>query len=455
MSPEERCRRCDDARISPNMGARVAIVGAGSAGLAAAQALAARGVEFVVFEAGSGVGGNWRYGNDSGLSSGYQSLRANTSKHHTTYRALPIGRTESLFLHHTEMLAYLERFTDHFDLRATIRFNTRVTAAAPNDAGWEVTANGATETFSHLVVATGFNSVPRYPRFPGRFDGLQMHTHDYRIPDPFADRDVVVVGIGCSGAELACEIRTVARSVAVAARSGSWIVPRRWGPIPVDWFDTRIGSLLPIDVRRPQFALIVRLAGGPRPPGLPAPGHPIGYKPITVSDHFLSLVRSGRIDACGPVAELRGDRVLLADGTEREASALLYATGYETRFAFLAPEADAPSGERAPLYRGVLSLATPNLFFIGIAFAAGALLPMMEAQANWSADVISGRLRLPSQDALRRSVERDAVVRARYFDERFGFIWDRLPYCRTLERESAAARRTPGRVAPNAARPTT
>ena len=436
------------------MDTHVAIVGAGSAGLATAQALAARRISFVVFEAGSGVGGNWRYENDSGFSSGYKSLRANTSKRHTTYRALPVGRSESLFLHHTEMLAYLERFTDHFGLRPSIRFSSLVTAATPLVDGWEITASGTTETFSHLVVATGYNSVPRYPQLRGPFNGLQMHTHDYRVPEAFADRDVVVVGIGCSGAELASEIRTVARSVAVAARSGSWVVPRRWGPIPVDWFDTRLGSLLPIDIRRPPFALLFRLAAGPHPSTLPRPDHPIGFKPITVSDHFLSLVRTGRIDACAPVVELRADRVLLADGTERVADALLYATGYETRFAFLAPD-KAPSNEHAPLYRGVLSLAAPNLFFVGIAFAHGALLPMMEAQANWAADVISGRLALPSPDAVRASVEQDAVRRARYFDERFGFIWDRLPYCRTLERESAVARRTPGRTAPNARGPTT
>jgi len=435
--------------------AHVAIIGAGSAGLAAAQALASRAVPFTVFEAGSGVGGNWRYENDSGLSSGYRSLRANTSKHHTTYRALPIGRTETRFLHHTEMLAYLERFTDEFGLRSAIRFKTRVTETRRTDAGWEVDAGGSRESFSHLIVATGYNSVPRRPQLPGAFDGLQMHTHDYRVADPFADRDVVVIGIGCSGAELAAEIAQVARSVAVAARSGSWIVPRNWGPIPVDWFDTRIGSVLPIDVPRPPFALIFRLAAGPRPAGLPVPDHPLGYKPITVSDHFLSMMRSGRIQACAPVTELRGDRVRLADGSERVANALLYATGYETRFAFLPPEADAPTSEHAPLYRGVLSLASPGLFFIGIAFAHGALLPMMEAQADWAADVVSGRLALPSPETMRRSVERDAASRARYFDRRFGFIWDRLPYCRRLESESAAARRRPGREAPTAAGPTT
>jgi hypothetical protein len=91
---------------------------------------------------------------------------------------------------------------------------------------------------------------------------------------------------------------------------------------------------------------------------------------------------------------------------------------------------------------------------VGIAFVHGALLPLMEAQANWSADVIAGRLVLPSRDAMRDSVAADAAVRARYFDPRFGFIWDRLPYSRALEAESDAARRRPGSAVPNAAGPT-
>ncbi|HYK99342.1 MAG TPA: NAD(P)-binding domain-containing protein [Candidatus Acidoferrales bacterium] len=437
------------------MGTRVAIVGAGSAGLAAAQALAARDVDFVVFEAGSGVGGNWRYENDSGMSSAYRSLRANTSRRHTEYRCFPIGKSRSLFLDHTEMLDYLERFTDHFDLRRRIRFRTRVTAATPVDGAWDVTADGTTERFTALTVATGYNSVPRYPKFPGRFDGLQMHTHDYRTPEPFRDRDVVVVGMGCSASELAAEVRAVARSVALAARSGSWVTPRRWGPIPIDWFETSLTSRLPIEVRRPPFALLFRLAAGGRGrSGLPAPDHPIGHKPITVSDDFLPAVRSGRIVPVAPVVELRGDRVLLADGSERRADALLYGTGYHTRFDFLPPEADAPTNERAALYRGVLSLATPNLFFIGLAFVHGALIPVMEAQANWAADVVAGRLALPSAAEMRRSVELDDAVRARYFDRRFAFLWDRLPYCRALESESAHARRQPGRTATGAVRPT-
>jgi dimethylaniline monooxygenase (N-oxide forming) len=422
-------------------------VGAGSAGLAVAQALDARRLDFVVYEAGSGTGGNWRYANDSGFSSGYQSLRANTSRQNTAFRCFPFPRQGSLFVPWTEMLNYLENFTDHFDLRHRIRFRTQVTAARPRDDGWEVEAGGKRESFNALVVATGFNSAPLYPVLRGEFGGLQMHTHDYRTPAPFVDRDTVVIGLGCSAAELACEISSVARSVTVASRSGSWVVPRRLGPMPIDWFDTRFGSHIPFSVRRRAMVPLFRLAAGKlKGTGLPSPNHRLGDKPITVSDDLLQMLRRGRIKAVGAVQDLRGDRVLVEGGTEVKTDALLFGTGYRTSFAFLPPEADPPSNHRAPLYRGVLSLASQGLFYVGIAMGHGALIPMMEAQANWAADVLAGRLILPSSAEMQRSVELDAADRRRQFDPRFGFIWDRLAYCRALESESRKAVRHPGRT---------
>lgn len=425
---------------------QVAVIGAGSAGLAAAQALKERGLEFTVFEAGSGVGGNWRYDNDSGLGSTYASLRANTSRFRTSYRCFPLPRRGPLFLHHTEMLAYLEAFTDHFGLRPHIRFSTKVTAARPEpDGGWTVeTADGA-ERFDAVLVAAGYNSIPRYPELPGRFDGLQMHTHDYRTPEPFAGLDVVVMGLGCSAAELACEVARVARSVTLATRSGCAVVPRRLGPLPIDLGDTRSSARMPWRLRRHLMRGMVRVAAGDQVrAGLPAGPRPFGSKPFTVSDEVIASVRSGRIEVSPAVVELRDDRVVLADGSERRAEAILYGTGYEMRFPFLAAEVEAPTGERVALYRGVASPAVPGLFFIGVVAGHGALIPMFEAQANWVADVLARRLTLPSEEVMRESIARDDEVRRRYFDPRFGYLWDRVAYANSLDRESRRARRRPG-----------
>ena len=106
------------------------------------------------------------------------------------------------------MLAYLEEFTDHFGLREHIRFGSPVTSARlSDDGGWEVrVGDGVPERFRSILVATGYDSVPLYPELPGRFDGLQLHAHVYRTPEPFRGVDVVVIGLGCSATELACEI---------------------------------------------------------------------------------------------------------------------------------------------------------------------------------------------------------------------------------------------------------
>jgi cation diffusion facilitator CzcD-associated flavoprotein CzcO len=429
-----------------NVAEPVAVIGAGSAGLAAAQALKARGLPFTVFEAGSGVGGNWRYENDSGRSSAYASLRTNVSRQGMSYRCYPL-RHGSLYPHHSEMLRYLEDFTDQFELREHIRFSTEVQAVRPRpDGGWGVTAEpGGSERFGAIVVATGYDSIPQLPDLPGDFDGLQLHTHEYRTPEPFAGLDVVVVGLGCSATELACEIRTTARTVTVAPRSGSDIHARRVGPIPIDWFDTRLNSRLPWALRRRAARLLFRLSAGDAvKAGLPAPPARSCEKPVAISDELLACVRSGDIAVSSAVVGLRGDHALTASGEKLPAQAILYGTGYRAEFPFLPAEVDPPALDRAELYRGIVSPVADGLFFIGLVYTFGGLSAVAEAQANWAAEVLTGRLSLPSREVMRESIRRDAQVRTRDFDGVLDVTWDRVRYIRALEREAHQARRRPG-----------
>ena len=112
------------------------------------------------------------------------------------------------------------------------------------------TAAGGRERHAALIVATGFNSAPVMPDWPGSLDGPVMHTHDYRQPDRFAGRDVVVVGIGSSAIELSCEISRVAKSVTIVTRRGNAVIKRWVGGVPADLVDTELGSrLLPWSVR--------------------------------------------------------------------------------------------------------------------------------------------------------------------------------------------------------------
>jgi dimethylaniline monooxygenase (N-oxide forming) len=425
----------------------VCVIGAGGSGLAAAQALKARELPFVVHEAGSGIGGNWRYENDSGLSSGYASLIANTSRLRTSFRSFRMPIRRPLYAGHAEMLAYLESFADRFELRDHIRFRSQVTSTRPvADGGWQVeTDSGSREHYRAVIVATGYNSAPRYPELAGRFDGLQLHTHDYRTPEPFRGRDVVVIGLGSSGTELAGDIRHVAKSVTVSARSGTWLIPRRLLGIPFDLIDTRSGSRVPWRFRRGMLNPLMRLLMRDLfKAGVPTPSDRPGDKPFAISDEFIDGLRAGQIRVTGPVAELAGDRVRLADGSELPADAILYATGYRTEYPFLPPEIEPPTLDRMPLYRGVAHPEAAGVFFIGVVGGHGALIPMCEAQANWVGEVLAGRLVLPSPEVMRASIARDVEVRRRDFDPRWDIMWDRFAYIRALDAEARRAKRSPG-----------
>ena len=110
---------------------RVCIVGAGSSGIAAAQVLDARGIEFDCFEMGSSIGGNWRYGNDNGMSSAYRSLFINTSRAMMEYATFPMPDDYPDYPHHTQIARYFEDYVDHFGFRDRIRFNTEVPRVEP------------------------------------------------------------------------------------------------------------------------------------------------------------------------------------------------------------------------------------------------------------------------------------------------------------------------------------
>ncbi|HEY8830250.1 MAG TPA: NAD(P)-binding domain-containing protein, partial [Candidatus Limnocylindria bacterium] len=191
---------------------RVAVIGAGAAGLTSARWLIDAGLEPVVFERSGAVGGLWHP--DTGLA--YPSLRTNTSKQKTAFSDLAFDTALPDHPYRDQVLTYLERYADVTGVRARIRFGATVREARPLSEGWDVDG----ERFDAVVVATGLFARELEPplRDRERFRGTIVHSRDYRDPASFAGQDVVVAGVGSSGADIAVELATVARSVTVAVR---------------------------------------------------------------------------------------------------------------------------------------------------------------------------------------------------------------------------------------------
>lgn len=388
----------------------VCIVGAGSSGVAAAKALKERGVAFECFEKGSDLGGMWRYGNDNGVSSAYRSLHIDTSRRNLGYSDFPIPGHLPDFLSHWEVAEYLDAYAERFGVRPHIRFRAEVAEVSPSGDAWKVTLkDGEEKRYSAVLVANGHLWDPRWPSFPGRFDGTAIHSHHYKTADPFEDKRVLVVGIGNSAVDIAVDLCRRAKSVHLSTRRSAWVMPKYLMGIPVDrwgaFFTRRLR--LPVRVSRSIIQRLMFLTVGDQERfGLPRPKHPMWKEHATLSQELLPYIGHGWIRVKPDVRELQGDRVAFVDGSAEPIDAVIYATGYKTTFPFLKPEVFEVRDNRVALYRRVLPPDRPGLYFVGLLQPIGATIPLVEIQARWLAAVLASEVELPDRAAMEAEIAR-------------------------------------------------
>jgi len=420
---------------------RVCVIGAGSSGIASCQVLHARGIPFDCFEKGSGVGGNWRYENDNGMSSAYRSLFINTSRNLMEYASYPMPRGYPDYPHHTQIADYFDSYVDHFGFRDQIRFNTAVTSVEPADGGWEVTVeSGKTARYSAVLVANGHHWDPRWPEppFPGEFDGQEVHSHHYKTSDGLEGKNVLVLGIGNSAMDIACETSRVSKMTYLAARRGAWIIPKYVGSTPTDELGSEWISYLPFAALRTMYhRKICKQQGNPEDYGLPEPDHKLGEAHPTISSEILTRIGHGRVTPKPNIDELDGARVRFTDGSVEDVDTIIYCTGYRISFPFFSEEVIDPADNVVPLYRRVVHPDQPGLYFIGLVQPLGAIMPLAEAQSEWIADVIEGHADLPDPATMHREIEREhRRMRKRYVaSKRHTIQVDFYPYLRSVRRE--------------------
>lgn len=377
------------------MGSHVAVIGAGASGLVTARWLIAAGLEPVVFERSTRIGGLWRP--DDGLA--YPSLRTNTSKQKTAFSDLPFDPGLPDFPDRAAVLEYLERYTDRFGLRARIRTGTAVRDATARGDGWDVDG----EQFDRVVVCTGLFGRPLLPDLPGAaaFGGPIVHTAAYRGPEPYRDRDVVVIGGGSSAADVARELVGVARTVTLALRGPVTFTPRLYRGRPFDHRATRLIRRLPAPfrtwIRRRAISAVYRQQGAPLPP-------PFGPRTTPGAD-LLGLIASRRIALRPALGGLVPGGARFVDGSTAPADAIVCGIGYAAEFPFLPAGIPAQAGGALALYRLVFPPGVGRIAFVGLARVSGPVFPVAEMQARWVAAVFAGRARLPAPEAMHAEIE--------------------------------------------------
>ena len=422
------------------------IIGAGCSGFTTAKRLQDHGLPFDIYEMSDRIGGNWAYRNPNGLSACYQSLHIDTSKWRLAFEDYPVPDGWPDFPHHSLIDGYFNAYVDHFGLRERIRFNTGVEQCVRRpDGAWDVTlSTGETKRYDTLVVANGHHWSPNTPDYPGKFNGVQLHAHDYRTPfDPIdmVGKRVVVVGLGNSAVDVASELgqRPIAAKLFVAARRGVWVLPKYFKGQPSD--KVALPHWMPGWMkRRLARGAVIRAVGRMEDYGLPMPDHqPLEAHP-TVSGEFLMRCGSGDITVKPNIAELRGDRVVFEDGSEELVDVIVYATGYRTRFPFLSDGLAPVKDNHIALYKRMVRPEIPNLWFMGLAQALPTLVNFAEQQSKLLAAWLTGAYALPSPDVMAKTITADeALHQGHYYDSpRHRMQVDFDVYVRDIQRELAS-----------------
>jgi dimethylaniline monooxygenase (N-oxide forming) len=424
---------------------KVCVIGAGSSGIASCQVLQARGIDFDCFEKGSGVGGNWRYGNDNGMSSAYRSLFINTSRRMMQYASYPMPDDYPDYPHHEQIAAYFDDYVDHFGFRDRIRFNTEVERIEPDGEGrWTVTtSDGASNAYEAVFVANGHHWNPKWPDppFPGQetFTGEQLHSHHYREPDErFEGKRVLVLGIGNSATDISVETSRHAEMTYLAMRRGAHVIPKYIAGKPTDELAPSWMAHLPFQVTRWFFMRqLKQIQGNMEDYGLPKPDHKLGEAHPTISSDLLPRIGHGRITPKPNVARIDGGTVHFVDGSSAEIDTIVWCTGYRITFPFLDSEVMSSDGNHVPLFRRVVHPGRPGLYFIGLVQPLGAIMPIAELQSEWIADVLEGKVPLPDAPTMRAEIAaEEAAMRRRYVaSTRHTIQVDFHPYMRLLHEE--------------------
>ncbi|CAI9757570.1 unnamed protein product [Fraxinus pennsylvanica] len=362
------------------MSKNVCVIGGGPSGLVAARELRKEGHKVVVFEQNHDVGGQWLYepevedeeplGRDNFLkvhSSIYASLRLVSPREIMGFTDFPFvmkkGRDMRRFPGHKELLLYLKDFCECFGLRELIRFNVMVENVEMldypilgKDLRWVVKSKEKTtkkvveEVYDAVVVATGHYSKPRLPKIKGMnaWRRKQIHSHIYRVPEPFRNEVVVVVGSSLSGQDISMELVDVAKEIHLSAKS--------------------------LNISEGLSKVISK------------------YDKLYLHPQIDSLHEDGM--------------VFFIDGSWLIADTIIYCTGYSYSFPFLDTKGIvAVDDDRVgPLYEHTFPpLLAPSLSFIGIPRKLIGF-PFFECQAKWISQLLSGKTTLPSWDEMMQSI---------------------------------------------------
>jgi cation diffusion facilitator CzcD-associated flavoprotein CzcO len=376
---------------------RVAVVGAGFAGLAAGAALERAGVEYTVFERADDLGGTWR-------DNRYPGCQCDVPSHLYSLSYALNPEWSSTYPLQAEIWDYMRRSAARFGVLPHIRFGHDVREACWDDAArrWRVDATAGRWTADVLVAGNGPLSEPALPALPGleRFTGTVFHSAAWDHGHDLTGERVGVVGTGSSAVQFVPRIQPKVGRLVLFQRTPAWVLPHRDRPIRA--WERRLYRTLPLAqrvvrwgvywsrellvlslcrdprrtrvIRRLAVAHLERQVADPELRRKLTPAYLPGCKRLLLSNDFYPALTRDNVEVVtDPIAGIGPRSVTTADGTAHDVDTLVLATGFRVT--------DNPMMERirgrdgrslaetwreggAQAYLGTTVAGFPNLFLL-------------------------------------------------------------------------------------------
>ena len=340
------------------------VIGAGPAGLACTASMRLRGLDVTMLEKAGAIASMWRRH--------YDRLHLHTDRSHSGLPGLPMPHNYPRYPSRSQVVAYLESYAAHFDLRPI--FDSAVRTVRRDGSTWRVETKQEQFTAPVVVIATGWADFPHRPSWPGSdgYQGVVVHSSEYRNPAAYAGKRVLVVGFGNSGGEIALDLAEAGVDVSLSVRGPVQILPRELLGLPIlTWAIAQ--ARLPARVADFINAPAIRLAvGSLRKLGLKVASK--GPRRMIEEDRRIPLldvgtlarIRDGSIKLRGDIARFTSEDVAFVDSSAERFDGLVLATGFRPDLRQLLPDARSVFDDHGmPLVTG-RATSEPGLFFCGL-----------------------------------------------------------------------------------------
>jgi len=343
----------------------VLVIGAGQAGLAVGRELERAGRDFLILDGAQRVGDSWR--------NRWDSLRLFTPAAYSGLRGIPFPAAPDQYPGKDEVADYLANYARAFSMPIALDEPVReLRRCDGRNEHFIATTDHARYRARQVVIATGPFQAPHVPALAAtlRAGTLQLHSSAYRSPAQLPHGNVLVVGGGNSGVQIAAELAAAgSRTVTLAVGTTMTRLPSRvLGCSIFEWLD-RSG------------AMSVRSTS--------ALGRRMRTRDTLIGESPRGIARSHGVRLTTRVVGVEGSGVRAANGDRLAVDAVVWATGFKPAYDWLRLPVLGADGR--PVHRRGVT-AVPGLFFIGLPWQhtrGSALLGWVARDAEYLAGYIA------------------------------------------------------------------